>query len=81
MLSWYADIFDSPYGNLDWKPLSPRTKVKVKWVRWAQLFLRTWTLLGAMGMLFCVICIRNTESTVGWIIRVAVSGLNYHAAI
>ncbi|KAL8830533.1 MAG: hypothetical protein Q9191_001380 [Dirinaria sp. TL-2023a] len=51
--------------------MSPRTKVYVKNVRLVQLALRICALLGAMGMLFCVICIKKTESTVGWVLRVA----------
>lgn len=52
--------------------MSPRTKQKVRYVRLVQLFLRVCALLGAMGMLFCVICINKTETTVGYILRVAV---------
>ncbi|MCJ1251378.1 hypothetical protein MMC30_008611 [Trapelia coarctata] len=63
--------FIVPYGQLDWKPLSPTTKTKVKWIRWVQLLLRICALLGACGLLVCVICIKGTESTTGWIIRVA----------
>ena len=70
-----ANLGSSPYGNLNWKPMSPRTKVRVQWIRWIQLFLRIGALLGAMGMLFCVICIKGTPNTVGWIIRVAVSNV------
>ena len=62
----------SPYGNLNWKPMSPRTKTKVKYVRWMQLFFRICALLAAMGMLVCVICIKGTNATEGWIIRVPV---------
>lgn len=62
-----------PYGNLNWKPMSPRTKVKVKYVRWAQLLFRILSLAGAIGMLVCVICIKGTQGTEGWIIRVPVS--------
>lgn len=62
-----------PYGNINAKPMSPRTKYKVKYSRWAQLFLRACALLGALGMLVCVICIKGTQDTVGWIIRVPVS--------
>ena len=52
--------------------MSPKTKKKVKYVRLVQLCLRICSLLGAMGMLFCVICINKTESTVGWVLKVAV---------
>ncbi|KAL8906608.1 MAG: hypothetical protein Q9207_001932 [Kuettlingeria erythrocarpa] len=62
--------FVVPYGNLNWKPMSPRTKKKVQYVRHAQLFLRICELLAGLGLLFCIICIKGTEGTVGWIIRV-----------
>lgn len=62
----------SPYGNLNWKPMSPNTKAKVKYVRWVQLFFRICALIGAIGMLFCVICIKGTQGMEGWIIRVPV---------
>ncbi|KAL9000391.1 MAG: hypothetical protein Q9169_000908 [Polycauliona sp. 2 TL-2023] len=62
--------FVVPYGNLNWKPMSPRTRKKVQYTRYAQLFLRTCQLLGALGLLFCVICIKGTQGSTGWIIRV-----------
>ncbi|KAL8777161.1 MAG: hypothetical protein Q9194_002720 [Teloschistes cf. exilis] len=62
--------FVVPYGNLDWKPMSPRTRQKVQYTRQGQLFLRVGQLLGALGLLFCVICIKGTKGTEGWIIRV-----------
>lgn len=62
--------FVPPYGNLDWKPMSPLTKLRVKWTRITQLVLRICELIGAVGMLFCVICIKGTDATTGWIIRV-----------
>ena len=52
--------------------MSPQTKTKVKYVRWVQLFLRICALLAAMGMLVCVICIKGTNVSEGWIIRVPV---------
>ena len=74
-----------PYGNLNYKHMSPRTKAKVKWTRHTQLFLRICELLAAIGMLFCVICIKGTDSSTGWIIRVPVSveitqknGIHFH---
>ena len=62
-----------PYGNLNAKPMSKSTASKVKWTRLIQLFLRICALLGALGMLVCVICIRETEAITAWIIRVPVS--------
>lgn len=61
-----------PYGNINVKPMNPRTKKTVKYTRLLQLFLRICALLGAVGMLVCVICIKGTQDTVGWIIRVPV---------
>ena len=55
--------------------MSPRTKGTVKNLRWIQLGLRVLTLIGALGMLFVVICVQGTSGSVGWIIRVAVSFL------
>lgn len=54
------------------KPISPRTKVVIKWMRWVQLTFRLLQLIGAIGMLICVICIKGTQDTEGWIIRVPV---------
>ncbi|MCJ1312072.1 hypothetical protein MMC25_005746 [Agyrium rufum] len=62
--------FVVPYGNLNAKPMSPSTKKIVTRVRKVQLFLRILAFLGALGMLFCVICVKGTTSTLGWIIRV-----------
>ncbi|KAI4227460.1 MAG: hypothetical protein LQ349_006709, partial [Xanthoria aureola] len=58
-----------PYGNLDWKPMSLRTKEKVQYTRYGQLSLRVCQLLGALGLLFCVTCIKGTQGSTGWIIR------------
>lgn len=65
--------FIVPYGNLDAKKMSPRTKAKVKWTRIVQLGLRVCALLGALGMLLCVICIKGTDAPTGWLIRIPVS--------
>lgn len=62
-----------PYGNLDWKPMSPNTKSKIKKLRVIQLILRIFTLIGAMGLLACVIFIKPTGDGSDWIIRVPVS--------
>ncbi|KAL8698174.1 MAG: hypothetical protein Q9224_001972, partial [Gallowayella concinna] len=77
--------FVVPYGNLNWKPMSPQTRKKVQYTRYAQLFLRILELLGALGLLFCVICIKGTQGTTGWIIRAGVAILHtiyaiYHLA-
>ncbi|KAK2758312.1 hypothetical protein FQN54_004158 [Arachnomyces sp. PD_36] len=61
------------YARPNVKAMSPRTKDKVKYTRIVQLFLRICALLGALGMLFCVICIKDTSIPIAWIIRVAPS--------
>ncbi|KAI9739194.1 MAG: hypothetical protein M1834_007407 [Cirrosporium novae-zelandiae] len=60
----------TPYGNLNAKPMNPRIKLKVKYTRWVQLFFRICSLLGALGILFCVICVKGTSTSVAWIIRI-----------
>lgn len=62
-----------PTGRSNVNTMSPRTKGKVKYVRLFQLALRVVTLVGVLGVLFCVICIKDTSMAVAWIIRVAVS--------
>lgn len=52
--------------------MSPRTKSRVKYTRIIQLVLRVCELVGAVGLLFCVICVKGTDATTGWIIRVPV---------
>lgn len=51
--------------------MHPRTKLRVDRARMLQLFLRTCSLIGALGALFCVIAINKTATSVGWIIRAA----------
>lgn len=51
--------------------MSPNTKNKVKYSRQVQLVLRLLALFGALGILFCVIAIKGTSGSLGWIIRVA----------
>ncbi|KAH8705650.1 hypothetical protein BGW36DRAFT_332950 [Talaromyces proteolyticus] len=52
-------------------PMSPYTKARVKRTRIFQLLLRLVAILGALAILFCVICINRTDVALGWIIRVA----------
>lgn len=61
----------TPYQS-NARPFNPRTKVVIKWVRWGQLAVRILQLIGAIGLLICVICIKGTQDTEGWIIRVPV---------
>ncbi|EEP81560.1 predicted protein [Uncinocarpus reesii 1704] len=55
-------------GNI--KSMSPQTKRRVNYARRFQLALRALTLIGALGLLFCVICIKGTTVTLAWMIRV-----------
>lgn len=54
-------------------PMPPNTKKKVVAWRWVQFSLRLLQLLGAIGLLLCVIFVRNTETAQGWIMRIPVS--------
>ncbi|KAL1999779.1 hypothetical protein VTN02DRAFT_3986 [Thermoascus thermophilus] len=59
------------HGNAYAKPMSPHTRSRVKKGRYLLLFLRVCTLIGALGSLFCAICIKGTTLPVAWVIRVA----------
>ncbi|KAL6237286.1 hypothetical protein BDW75DRAFT_85403 [Aspergillus navahoensis] len=59
-----------PDGRPRWTPMSPWTKVKVFYGRRVQLGLRTLSLIGALGSLFCAIVIKNVAASIIWIIRV-----------
>lgn len=50
--------------------MSPKTKANIKNARRFQLALRLCELVGALGLLFCVISINKTAGAVTWIIRV-----------
>lgn len=58
--------------------MSRHTKAWVIHTRRVQLLLRVFSLLGAIGILFCVICISHTDVVLGWIIRVAVCSFRDH---
>ncbi|EXJ54142.1 hypothetical protein A1O7_09479 [Cladophialophora yegresii CBS 114405] len=58
-----------PYGNLNAKAMPPSTEKMIIRSRKLQLLSRVCALLGALGILFCVIAITKTSATVGWIIR------------
>jgi hypothetical protein len=60
-----------PYGNLNAQPMHPSTKKRLMRVRTLQLCLRCLALIGALGLLFCIIAINKTTTAVAWIIRVA----------
>ncbi len=61
-----------PYGNVNAKPMSPRTRKTVTWTRKTQLVLRCLQLAGAVGLLVCVICLRKIEESLGWTLRIPV---------
>ena len=52
--------------------MSLRTKPRVKYTRITQLVLRVCEFIGAVGLLFCVISIKDIDATTGWIVRVPV---------
>lgn len=54
-------------------PMSPSTKSRINWTRRTQLCLRVIQLLGAIGILVCVICIRGSTNVQSMIIRIPVS--------
>ncbi|KAJ9209149.1 hypothetical protein DTO021D3_457 [Paecilomyces variotii] len=60
-----------PYGKTNVKPMSPKTKNRIVHGRYVLLFLRVCALLGALGALVCVICIKGMEISAAWITRVA----------
>jgi hypothetical protein len=51
--------------------MSQNTASKIKYSRRVQLALRILALLGTLGILFCVIAIKGTSGSLGWIIRIA----------
>jgi hypothetical protein len=64
-----------PYGNTNAVPMAPNTKGKVKWTRHVQLAFRVAQLVGAVGLLVCVICLKGMSDNEGWILRLPV---HYH---
>ena len=61
-----------PYGNINVKAMSLKTKTRVKYARQLQLAFRVLQLVLAIGLLVCAICIRGTKGTEGWILRIPV---------
>ncbi|KAK4982682.1 hypothetical protein LTR66_009148 [Elasticomyces elasticus] len=59
-----------PYGQTDVPPMPENTRKKVTVTRWVQFGLRAVQLLGTLGLLVCVICIRGTQDAEGWILRI-----------
>jgi hypothetical protein len=61
-----------PGKNVNHKTMSKYTKKTVTVLRWTQLVLRVHEEIGAIGLMICVICLRNMETSMSWIIRIAV---------
>lgn len=59
-----------PYGNNQLPPLPARTKKTIIVTRWIQFGLRILQLIGALGLLVCVICIRGVDDVQSWILRI-----------
>jgi len=61
------------YGQDNHEPLPNGTKKTIVVTRWVQFGLRLLQLLGAVGLLFCVICVKGAAPTQSWMLRVPVS--------
>lgn len=68
-------------GRQEPTPLSSSTKNGVKWTRKIQQFFRAVQLLGAIGILTCVVCLRGMSDTQSVLIRVPVSRMNCKVSI
>jgi hypothetical protein len=55
------------------KPMHPSTHKRVNRARSTQLALRFLQIAGAIGLLVCIICVKGTKGSEGWIIRIPVS--------
>jgi len=57
-------------------PMNPNIKSRINWTRHTQVGLRAIQLLGAIGILVCVIFIRGTTDTQSLVIRIPVSQIH-----
>jgi len=64
------------YGQNEHESLPPGTKKTVVVTRWVQFGLRLLQLIGALGLLFCVICVKGAAPAQSWMLRVPVSIIN-----
>jgi hypothetical protein len=55
------------------QPMHPNTKKRVDRARVVQLAFRVLQIVGAIGMLILVICLKGANTTAGWIMRIPVS--------
>lgn len=62
-----------PYGRLDAKPMIRGTKNGVRYSRKMQLLLRVAELLGTIGILVVLICLRGVDDSNAWLMRAPVS--------
>jgi len=63
-----------PYGANDNLPLLPaNTKTTIIATRWVQFAFRVLQLIGALGLLACVICIKDIDGALTWLLRIPVS--------
>lgn len=62
--------------NVSYKPMPANTKTKVKAIRWTQFALRLIGGVGAVGLLACLVTLRNMPSVFSWITRIAVRTYN-----
>jgi hypothetical protein len=65
-----------PQASTNAKDMHPNTKKRVSRARTAQLTFRFLELIAAVGVLICVICLRSTQTTESWIMRLPV-GYNF----
>lgn len=65
-----------PSPQREYTPLPASTKNGIVVTRWVQFGLKILSLLVAVGVLICVICIKGTQNAAAWILRIAVSHRN-----
>lgn len=53
--------------------MKPNTKKQIITMRWVQFALRLLQLMGAAGLLFCVITLKGVQTAQGWLLRIPVS--------
>ena len=61
-----------PGRNVNVKMMSKYTKKTVTILRWTQLALRILEAIGAIGLMVCVVCLTNMETSMSYIVRIAV---------
>lgn len=69
----HTDNYATPYFPPTVKPLPRGTRKSIMVMRWMQFTLRILQLMGALGLITCVVTIRGTSDSQGWILRIPVS--------